>query len=55
MADTELIEGVIVDKEKVHSGMPTRVENPKIALLDAALEIKKTEIDARSRSTTPRS
>ncbi len=39
MADTQLIEGVIVDKEKVHSGMPARVENPKIALLDAALEI----------------
>src|SRR5208283_2081895 len=47
MSDTSLIEGVIVDKEKVHSGMPTRVENPKIALLDAALEIKKTEIDAK--------
>ncbi|HLN51246.1 MAG TPA: thermosome subunit beta [Thermoplasmata archaeon] len=47
MSDTSLIEGVIIDKEKVHSGMPTRVENPKIALLDAALEIKKTEIDAK--------
>ena len=47
ISDTSLIEGVIIDKEKVHSGMPTRVENPKIALLDAALEIKKTEIDAK--------
>jgi thermosome len=53
MKDTQLIEGVIVDKEKVHSGMPTRVENPKIALLDAALEIKKTEIDAKIEINDP--
>jgi len=53
MSDTQLIEGVIVDKEKVHSGMPTRVESPKIALLDAALEIKKTEIDAKIEINDP--
>jgi archaeal chaperonin len=53
MADTSLIEGVIVDKEKVHSGMPSRVESPKIALLDAALEIKKTEIDAKIEINDP--
>jgi archaeal chaperonin len=53
MTDTSLIEGVIVDKEKVHSGMPQRVENPKIALLDAALEIKKTEIDAKIEINDP--
>jgi thermosome len=53
MADTTLIEGIIVDKEKVHSGMPTRVENPRIALLDAALEIKKTEIDAKIEINDP--
>ncbi len=53
MTDTQLIEGVIVDKEKVHSGMPSRVENPKIALLDAALEIKKTEIDAKIEINDP--
>jgi len=53
MSDTQLIEGVIVDKEKVHSGMPTRVEAPKIALLDAALEIKKTEIDAKIEINDP--
>jgi len=53
MADTQLIEGVIVDKEKVHSGMPTRVENPKIALLDAAIEIKKTDIDAKIEINDP--
>jgi thermosome len=53
MTDTQLIEGVIVDKEKVHSGMPPRVENPRIALLDAALEIKKTEIDAKIEINEP--
>jgi archaeal chaperonin len=53
ISDTSLIEGVIVDKEKVHSAMPTRVENPKIALLDAALEIKKTEIDAKIEINDP--
>ena len=53
MTDTQLIEGVIVDKEKVHSGMPTRVQNPAIGLLDAALEIKKTEIDAKIEINDP--
>jgi archaeal chaperonin len=53
ITDSQLIEGVIVDKEKVHSGMPSRVETPKIALLDAALEIKKTEIDAKIEINEP--
>jgi archaeal chaperonin len=53
ITDSQLIEGVIVDKEKVHSGMPARVESPKIALLDAALEIKKTEIDAKIEINEP--
>src|SRR5580658_4797114 len=53
MTDTQLIEGVIVDKEKVHSGMPNRVQEPTIALLDAALEIKKTEIDAKIEINDP--
>ena len=53
ITDSQLIEGVIVDKEKVHSGMPSRVESPKIALLDAALEIKKTEIDAKIEINDP--
>jgi archaeal chaperonin len=53
ITDSQLIEGVIVDKEKVHSGMPARVETPKIALLDAALEIKKTEIDAKIEINEP--
>ncbi|MEW6070340.1 MAG: thermosome subunit beta, partial [Candidatus Thermoplasmatota archaeon] len=52
--DTELVEGVIVDKEVVHAGMPKRVENAKIALLDCALEIKKTEVDAKIEITDPK-
>jgi thermosome len=51
--DTSLIEGVILDKERVHSGMPALVKNAKIALLDAAMEIKKTEVDARITITDP--
>ena len=53
IADTELVEGIIVDKERVHPGMPGRVENAKIALIDAALEVKKTEIDAKIEITDP--
>jgi len=53
IADTELVEGVVVDKERVHSGMPKSVKKAKIAVVDAALEIKKTEIDARINITNP--
>jgi len=53
MDDTQLIPGIIVDKEPVHPGMPKRIENAKIALLDVALEIKKTEIDAKIEITDP--
>ena len=51
--DSELIQGIIIDKERVHSGMPTKVENAKIALLDAALEVKDTETDAEIQITDP--
>jgi len=51
--DTSLIEGVILDKERVHSGMPAFVKKAKIALLDAAVEIKKTEVDAKIQITDP--
>ncbi|RLE77048.1 MAG: thermosome subunit [Thermoprotei archaeon] len=51
--DTELVYGVIIDKEVVHPGMPKRIENAKIALLDAPLEIEKTEIDAEIRIHDP--
>ncbi len=53
MDDTALIEGIIVDKEPVHPAMPRRIEKAKIALLDAALEIKKTETDAKIEITDP--
>jgi chaperonin GroEL (HSP60 family) len=51
--DTELIKGIVIDKEVVHPGMPKVVKNAKIALLDAALEIKETETDAEIRITSP--
>jgi len=51
--DTELIEGIIVDKERVHEGMPQMVKNPKIALVNAAYEVKKTEVDAKIQITDP--
>jgi thermosome len=51
--ETELIKGIVIDKEAVHPGMPKTVENAKIALLDVALEIKETETDAQIRITSP--
>jgi thermosome len=51
--DTELIEGVILDKEPVHTGMPHHIPEPKIALLDSSLEIKKTEVDAKIQIRDP--
>jgi thermosome len=53
LLDTELIYGVVIDKEVVHPGMPKRVENAKIALLDTPLEIEKTEITAKIQITSP--
>jgi archaeal chaperonin len=53
LEDTELIQGIILDKERVHSGMPATVKNAKIALVNAALEIKKTEVDAKIEITAP--
>ncbi|MFH8080845.1 MAG: thermosome subunit beta [Candidatus Aenigmatarchaeota archaeon] len=51
--DTELIRGVIIDKEVVHPGMPKSVKEAKIALVDAALEVKETETDAQIQITDP--
>lgn len=51
--DTELIRGIVIDKEVVHPAMPKKVENGKIALLDVALEVKETETDAEIRITSP--
>ncbi len=51
--ETKLIEGLVLDKEVVHSGMPNRVEKAKIALLESALEVKKTEFDAKIDIESP--
>jgi thermosome len=51
--DTELVQGIVIDKERVHPGMPRRVEKAKIALLNTSIEIEKTEVDAEIRITDP--
>ncbi len=51
--DTELVRGIVIDKEVVHPAMPKVVNDAKIALLDVALEVKETETDAEIRITSP--
>ena len=51
--DTALIKGIVLDKEIVHSGMPTKIQQAKIALINAALEIEKTEMSAEIRINDP--
>ncbi|MDI6859468.1 MAG: thermosome subunit beta, partial [Methanocellales archaeon] len=51
--DSELIEGMVIDKERAHPDMPKKVENAKIALINAALEIKDTEVDAEISIKSP--
>ncbi len=51
--DSELIEGIVIDKEIVHASMPTRVKDAKIALLRTALEVKETGIDTEISITDP--
>lgn len=51
--DSQLLHGVIIDKERAHPGMPKRVKDAKIALLDCALEVEKTETDAKIHITDP--
>jgi len=53
LADSQLVYGVVLDKEVVHPGMPKRVEKARIALLDAPLEIEKPEITAKINITSP--
>ena len=53
MNDTELIEGVLIDKEVVHAAMPKRIEKAKVALLDSPLEIKELEGDAKISIDSP--
>lgn len=54
ISDAELIQGIVLDKEKVHSAMPRLIKNPKIALLDAALEIKNPETDTKIQISDPK-
>ncbi|MEM2854568.1 MAG: thermosome subunit beta, partial [Desulfurococcaceae archaeon] len=51
--DTQLVYGIVLDKEVVHPGMPRRVEKARIALLDAPLEVEKPEISAKINITSP--
>ncbi|MED5308216.1 MAG: thermosome subunit beta [Candidatus Thermoplasmatota archaeon] len=51
--DSNLIDGIILDKERVHAGMPRSVKGAKIALVNSAIEVKKTEVDAKIQITDP--
>ena len=51
--DSTLIDGIILDKERVHAGMPRSVKGAKIALVNSAIEVKKTEVDAKIQITDP--
>jgi thermosome len=51
--ETELVRGIIIDKEAVHAGMPKKIEGAKIALIDSPLEVEKTEFDAEIRIRSP--
>ncbi len=53
ISDTQLVRGIVIDKERVHPQMPRRVEKAKIALINSALEVKETETDARINITSP--
>ena len=51
--DSTLVDGIVLDKERVHSGMPRSVSGAKIALVNSAIEVKKTEVDAKIQITDP--
>ena len=51
--DTEFVHGIVLDKEVVHGGMPKRIENAKIAVINSPLEIEKTEFDAKININSP--
>ena len=53
ISDTELVSGIIIDKEPVHSGMPKSLSKVEVALIDAPLEIKKTEIESKIQINDP--
>ena len=51
--DSQLIQGIVMDKEIVHDGMPKKIEGAKIVLLNSALEIEKTKFDAKLDISSP--
>ena len=51
--DSTLVDGIILDKERVHAGMPRSISGAKIALINSAIEVKKTEVDAKIQITDP--
>ena len=51
--DSQLIDGLVIDKERVHSSMPREIKNAKVLILDTSLEVKDTEIDAKIQITSP--
>ena len=51
--DSSIIEGIVLDKEIVHGGMPKKITDAKIALINTALEISKTETDAKINISNP--
>jgi thermosome len=51
--DSSLIDGILLDKERVHAGMPRSISDAKIALINSAIEVKKTEVDAKIQITDP--
>ena len=53
ISNSELVEGVIVDKERVHENMPYMADDANVALFDGALEVRETEIDAEVNVTDP--
>ena len=53
IGSSTLVDGIILDKERVHSGMPKVVNEAKIALINSAIEVKKTEVDAKIQITDP--
>ena len=53
VADTKMIQGIVLDKERVHPRMPKAVKTAKVALIDSALEIKKTEVEAKIQIKDP--
>ncbi|MDF0590992.1 thermosome subunit alpha [Candidatus Methanocrinis natronophilus] len=53
VTNSELVYGMVIDKERLHPNMPKKVKDAKIALLNSAIEIEKTEVDAKIEITSP--